>query len=90
MDRNRCYIEARPNLTQIANGVQSASLRLSNREREYAQAAWPIRATRVAHRCLWPVPFAPLSRYRIRVMMDRMTAQSRCHIGWVNALCGVP
>ena len=33
MDRNRCNTEAPPNLTQIAIGVQSASLRFGKRVR---------------------------------------------------------
>jgi len=90
MDGNRFNTEARPNLTQIAIGVQSARLRLGNRERERPRVARPIRATRTAHRCLSPVPFAPLSRYRIGVMIDRMAAQSRRCVGRLNALCGDP
>jgi len=55
--------------------------------RVVAYAAWPIRATPVAHRCLSPVPFAPLSRYRIGVMIDHMTAQSLRYVGRLCERC---
>jgi hypothetical protein len=54
------------------------------------QATWPIWATRVAHRCLSPVPFAPLSRCCIGVMIHLIGAQSLRYVGRFDARCGDP